>query len=307
MARSQDTQPITVYGAMVANFVIAITKFVAATISGSSAMLSEGIHSLVDTGNQLLLLLGIRRAERPPDEAHPFGHGKELYFWGLIVAIILFSLGGGMSIYEGLHELVAPAELASPLWSYVVLGIAALFEGGSWTIAVRETRAQMRPGESFWKAFRTSKDPSVYTVVAEDSAALLGLVVAFLGVWLSHRLADSIYDAVASMMIGIILIVVAVILTIESHGLLIGESADVEVRRDIRRIAEDDPAVRQVRALLTMHLGPNEVLVNMHVAFEPDLTSDELSQAVDRLEREIRTEHGMVRQLFIDADSLRGG
>lgn len=300
-------EPIAVYGALGANLLIAITKFAAAYFSGSSAMISEGVHSLADTGNQLLLLVGVYRSRRPADAMHPFGHGKEMFFWGLIVAMILFALGGGVSVYEGVHHLTHPGELGDPFWSYVVLGAAFVFEGSSWTIAIRETHSRKRPDESRWQAFRRSKDPALYTVVAEDSAALVGLLVAALGVWLTSSLSDPLYDGIASCLIGAILIAVAVVLAYESRGLLIGESAEKDVLEDIREIARRDPAVRRVGDVLTMYLGPNEILLNIDIGFDPALGARELTEAIDRIEGEIRRAHAEIRRIFVEARSIRGG
>lgn len=213
-----------VYAATAANLGIAATKFIAAALSGSSAMLSEAIHSVIDTGNQLLLLFGLHRSQLPPDELHPFGHGKELYFWSLIVAVLLFGVGGGMALYEGIEHALTPRALENPFWAYVVLAVAAVFESCSLIVAVRELLRRRGP-RAFWLRVHRSKDPSVYTTFYEDLAALAGLVVAFLGVYLGHRLHQPYFDAAASMLIGIILCAVALTLVYESRGLLIGESA----------------------------------------------------------------------------------
>ena len=298
-------KPIAIYGAIAANFGIAVVKFVAATVTGSSAMLSEGIHSLVDTGNQFLLLVGLKRSRRPADTNHPFGHGKELYFWGLIVAVALFSLGGGLSFYEGLTHLQHPNPLSDPTWSYVVLAIAFVFEGASWWVALRELRA-MGNGASFWKTLRRSKDPAIYTVVAEDSAALAGVLVAALGIWLGHTFENPAFDGIASMVIGVLLAAVAVFLVYESRGLLIGESAAPEVVEGVLRLAEADPAVQHARRPLTMHLGPAQILVNLELEFLPDLDTGEIADAVERIEQAIRTEFEQVEQVYIETKAFRG-
>ena len=236
-------KPIAVYGAIAANLAVAVSKFIVAAITGSSAMLSEGIHSVVDTGNQLLLLLGLRQSQRPPDHKHPFGYGQALYFWGLIVAVLLFGVGGGMSFYEGISHLQHPSEFENAIWSYVVLGLALVFEGISWTIAYRELSHNQR-GQSLWQLFRESKNPSTFTVLIEDSAAILGLLVAALGIFLSQLTNKPLYDGAASMVIGVILVVAAILLIRESGGLLIGESASSEVVRAVREIAAGDAAVQ---------------------------------------------------------------
>ncbi len=303
MAR-EEKRPIVVYAAIAANLLIAVSKFGAAFLSGSSAMTAEGIHSVVDTGNEALLLLGLRRSRRPPDAAHPFGHGKELYFWSLIVAVVIFGVGGGMSILEGLLHLLHPSELRDPFWNYVVLGIAFVSEGTSWAIAMRELLRGKRQG-NFWRTLRASKDPSVYTVIAEDSAALAGLLVAFLGVFLSHRLNNHYLDGGASILIGLILAAVALFLAFESRGLLVGESADQDLVRSVREVAAADAAVQRVHDPLTMHFGPREILLNLDVEFRAELSSEELAAAVDRLEAAIHGRHPEIRRIFIEAEALR--
>ena len=305
MAAGSSKKPITIYGAMAANFIIAVAKFVAAALTGSSAMLSEGIHSIVDTGNQSLLLFGIRESKKAPDEMHPFGYGKELYFWSLIVAIVLFGVGGGMSLYEGIVHLQHPSEITDPTWNYVVLSIGLVAEGTAWVIALRAL-LQARQGDgNLWHALRTSKDPAVFTVLGEDTAALLGLMIAFLGVYLSHRLDNPQYDGLASIAIGIVLIVVAGFLAYESKGLLVGESADPHVVRRIRGIVEEEQAVRKVRRLLTMQLSSDQVLLNLDAEFQPDLPATEVAVAVDRLEKEIRKREPQVRNIFIETEGLK--
>lgn len=301
MASSNKERPIAVYGAIGANLLVALTKFIAAFFSGSSSMLSEGIHSVVDTGNQLLLLLGIRRARKAPDALHPFGYGQELYFWSLIVAILLFGLGGGMSVYEGVSHFLHPAKLEDPLWNYVVLGLACLFEGTSFTIAFRELRTE-RSQESFWQAIRNSKDPTTFVVVFEDSAALLGLATAFAGVYLSHRLENPRIDGIASIVIGLLLATVAVLLAYESRGLLLGESFDSEKVEQIRKLVEADTQVVRAGRPLTMHFGPEDVLLNLDVQFRPGLGSGELAAAVDRLEKAIRQRYTEVKRIFIEVE-----
>lgn len=297
-------KPLAIYGAMGANLLIAITKFVAAAITGSSAMLSEGIHSVVDTGNQLLLLLGIRRSKRPADEGHPFGHGKELYFWSLIVAVVLFGLGGGMSIYEGITHILHPNPLEDPTWNYAVLGLAFVFESVSWVIALKALRPQTA-GEGLWKGLRTSKDPAIVTVFFEDSAALAGLILAFLGVFLGHQLDSPLADGVASIAIGLLLAAVAAFLVRESRGLLLGESADPQTVESIRRIVEADPGVAGSKPPLTMHLGPEEVLLNLELDFRPEISPAGITEAINRLEREIHRQHPEIRRIFIEARSLQ--
>ncbi len=285
---------------MAANLGIAATKFVAAAVTGSAAMLSEAIHSVVDTANQLLLLLGLYRSQKPPDEAHPFGHGKELYFWGLIVAVLLFGVGGGMALLEGVLHLLRPRPLEDPFWAYVVLAIAAVFEGTSFIVAIRELLSRRGPSE-FWLRVHRSKDPSVFGTFFEDLAALLGLAVAFLGIYFGHRLQNPYLDGVASVVIGVILATVALTLVYETRGLLIGESTNPEVVADIRKLAGSDAAVRAVRTPLTMHLSPFEILLNLEVVFRQDITAAEQVGAVERIEKAIRDKYPSITRIFIEA------
>jgi cation diffusion facilitator family transporter len=285
---------------MAANLGIAATKFTAAAVTGSSAMLSEAIHSVIDTGNQLLLLFGLYRSRRPADAMHPFGHGKELYFWGLMVAILLFGVGGGMALFEGALHLVRPLPLEDPYWAYIVLAIAAVFELTSFVTATRELLRRRGPAE-FWQRVHLSKDPSVFTTFFEDLAALLGLVVAFLGIYLSHLLQNPYLDAVASLVIGVILGAVALTLVYETRGLLIGESTNPEVVADIARIAAADPTINTARTPLTMHLAPFEILLNLEVVYKQNTSAEEQVAAVERIEKAIREKYPAITRIFIEA------
>ena len=289
---------------MAANAGIAATKFFAGALTGSSAMISEAIHSVVDTGNQALLLLGLHRSRKPPDELHPFGHGKELYFWSLVVAIMLFGVGGGMAMYEGITHLIQPHALEDAHWAYAVLGIAFVFEASSFVIALREQQHR-RGRRSLLSSVHLSKDPSVFTVLFEDAAALSGIVIAFLGVYLGHRYSNPYFDGAASVAIGLILAVVALMLAYESRDLLVGEAAGPAVVQSITEIACSDDAVAEVRAPLTMHLSPREVLLNLEVEFEPGIGGDDQVAAVTRLEERIRSKHPEVTRIFIEARHLR--
>lgn len=305
MPPHSDNHPIAVYGAIAANMLIAVVKFVAASITGSSAMLSEGIHSVVDTGNQLLLLFGIHKSKKPADESHPFGHGKDLYFWGLVVAMLLFGIGGGMSIFEGITHIQHPSKMTSPVWSYVVLGISFLMEGASFTVALRELTQQKPKRQGIWKAMRESKDPAIFIVVAEDCAALVGIIIAAGGIFLGHWLENPVYDGAASIAIGMVLSVVAVFLAYQSKGLLLGESADAAIVHGIQELARNDPAVKALKRPLTMHFGPHNVLLVMMVEFNPELTAAEIVIAVDRLQKQICTAFPDIVRVFIEADSFR--
>jgi len=296
---------IAVYAAIAGNLAIAISKFVAAVFTGSSAMLSEGVHSLVDTGNGGLLLLGLKRSQRPPDQTHPFGHGKEIYFWTLIVAIMIFAVGGGISFYEGITHIQNPRPLESPIWSYSVLGAAIVFEGITWVIAWREF-AKVKGNRGILQTIRESKDPTIYTVVFEDSAALLGLFAALAGVYLTERTGNPIYDGAASIIIGFLLAGVAVYLAKESKGLLIGEGANSQTLAEIRRSAEADEAVESVRRPLTMYFGPHTVLLTMEIQFRPELSAHEIEDAIDRIEKTIRTQYSDIKHILIEAESITG-
>ena len=292
-----------VVAAILGNVAIAATKFVAAAVTGSSAMLSEGIHSLVDTGNGWLLLHGMRRSRRPADATHPFGHGKEVYFWSLIVAVLVFGVGGGMSFYEGITHLHHPEPMRRISWNYVVLGLSMLFESLSWSVAVKEFRAG-QAGKGFWEAVRTSKDPTTLTVVFEDSAALVGLVLAFLGVLLGDVLHDPRFDGAASIAIGVLLSIVAFFLAFQSKRLLIGESADRATLASIRDVLAAEPAVDEVVDLLTMHFGPHDVLLTLEIEFGRGLSAAEVEAAVERLEERITARHPEVKRIYIEAQSI---
>lgn len=279
---------------------IAATKFVVAGITGSSAMLSEGIHSAVDTFNGVLLLVGIRLSQRPATAEHPFGHGKELYFWSLIVAVLIFGLGGGVSFYEGIQHMRHPEPMQDPTWNYVVLALAALFEGASFLVALRQFRAQAR-GAPFWRALEQSKDPTTYTVLAEDSAALAGLAVAALGIYLSHRFDLPALDGAASVVIGLLLAGVAVLLISQARGLLIGEGIRPETARAIRSLAMAQPSVRDVGHVLSMYMGPDEVLVIVDLNFKEGTATGDAAEAIGAIERQVRARFPMIRRLFIEA------
>jgi cation diffusion facilitator family transporter len=292
-----------IFAAIAGNTAIAVTKFVAAAVTGSSAMLSEGIHSLVDTGNGALLLLGVRQSLKPADATHPFGHGKELYFWSLIVAILIFALGGGMSVYEGVTHLTQTHQLGNPTWNYVVLGFAIIFESISFIFALKAFRTEME-GKGIWQTIHESKDPTTFTILFEDTAALLGLLVAFVGIFLGHQLQNPYLDGVASIVIGVILAVVAGFLAYESKGLLIGEGVDAETLASIRSIAGGDASVEEVKKSLTMHFSPQDVLLALDIRFKKQLTAAEITAAIDRVEKKIRDQHPEIKHIFIEAKSL---
>ena len=291
---------IAIYGAISANVAIAVTKFAVAGITGSSAMLSEGIHSAVDTFNGILLLVGLRLSKRPATPEYPFGHGKELYFWSLIVAVLIFGLGGGVSFYEGVQHIQRPEPLHDPMWNYVVLGVAAVFEGASFTVALRQFLKQ-KGKTPFWEALHRSKDPTTYTVLAEDSAALVGLLIAAVGIWLSHAFNAPELDGAASLLIGLLLAGVAVVLIRESRGLLIGEGIRPETARAIRDIALAEPKVRDVGRVLSMYVGPDDALVTMDLDFDEGTAASDAGRAIESVERQVRERFPMIKRLFIEA------
>jgi cation diffusion facilitator family transporter len=293
-----------VLAAMAGNALIAVTKFVASAMSGSAAMLSEGIHSVVNTGNQALLLLGMKRAQRPPSPEYPFGHGRELYFWAFVVAILIFGIGAGLSFYEGVRSFAHPEPVENPVVNYVVLGFAMLFEGGAWLVALRTFRRTK--GRLGWlEAVRRSKDPSVCTVLFEDSAAMIGLVIAFLGIALGQVFDTPVFGSIASMLIGVVLAITAALLARETKGLLIGESASSEVVEGIRRAVVQDRRVERALKVLTMHLGPDDILLTLTVEFRDELSAPEVEDAVCSLEHRIQERYPQVRHVFIEAESLR--
>lgn len=275
------------YAALAANVGIAVAKFVAAAITGSSAMLTEGIHSLVDSGNQLLLLHGKKRAARPADRLHPFGYGRELYFWSFVVAILIFGLGAGVSIYEGLVHIAAPEPIENPLVNYIVLGVAIALEGGSWLVALREFR-EGQGGASWWRTIRDSKDPSGFIVLFEDSAALIGLVVAGVAVWASGFFDDPRIDGAASVVIGLVLATVAALLAREAKGLLIGEPADPVLVDTLRAIVARHPDITAVNHVRTIHTAPDSIFAAISADFRDGLTMGEGERMIENLEQEMR-------------------
>ena len=287
-----------IYAALAGNLAIAATKFAAAFFTGSSAMLSEGVHSLVDTGNGVLLLYGMRRAARPPDRTHPLGHGRELYFWSFIVALLVFALGAGISFYEGVIHMMAPEPVVNARVNYIVLGLSFLFEGSSWLVALREFR-QQKGSQGWLQAVQSSKDPSVYTVLFEDSAALLGLIVAFAGILSAQLLEMPELDGVGSIGIAIILGATAIFLARESKGLLLGEPASPEVQHQVLAIAQQDPAVQRANGILSVHVGPEEIVAGLSIEFEDHLTAPEIEACVERLEAKLKKEMPQISRLFV--------
>jgi cation diffusion facilitator family transporter len=265
-------------------------------------MLSEGIHSLVDTGNQILLLHGLRQARKPADDQFPFGHGKEIYFWSFVVAISIFGIGAGVSIYEGIHRLQSPHPIEHVRINYIVLGIAMLFEGSAWIMAWREFR-HTRGQRSTFLAVRQGKDPTLFVVLFEDSAAMLGLIAAFLGVFLGDLTGSSVWDGIAAIVIGLILATTAMWLATETKGLLIGESARPEMVEGARRIADEMPLIQHVNELLTLHMGPDFILVNVSVEFADEARADDIERAISEFTERLKQEFPRVQRVFVEAES----
>ena len=290
-----------IYAALIGNTLIAITKFVAASITHSSAMLSEGIHSLVDTGNQILLLHGIKQSHKPADKDFPFGHGKEIYFWSFVVAICIFGIGAGVSIYEGIHRLQSPHPIENARINYLVLGIAMLFEFGAWFLAMKEFRA-VKGSHGTIAAVRAGKDPTLFVVLFEDSAAMVGLFIAFLGVLLGDITDNSMWDGIAAILFGLILATTAAWLATETKGLLIGESARPEVVEGVKRIAQSVAAIQHVNEVLTLHMGPEYILAALSVEFRDEARADDIEAAVADFTSQLKAEFPLVKRVFVEAE-----
>ena len=270
----------------------------------SSAMLSEGVHSVVDTGNQVLLLYGLHRAKRPADEQFPFGHGKEVYFWGFVVAIMIFTVGAGVSIYKGVHHILHPVPIVNPTINYIVLGSALVFEGAAWYFAFTEfTKAKGKWG--YFQAVQRGKDPSMFVVLFEDSAAMLGIIVAFLGILLSQITGNPHYDGIASIIIGLILAGTAAWLAYEIKGLLIGESARPEIVKGIKEIAKSYPKIKHVNEVLTLHMGPEFILLNLSVDFADSISAGDVEETISRLDRHIKQTYPKIKRVFVEAEPMR--
>ncbi len=303
MASASSTKVIL--AALVGNFLIAVTKFTAAWFTGSSAMFSEAVHSTVDTGNQGLLLYGLKRSKRPADAQHPFGHGQELYFWAFVVAILIFGLGAGVSIYEGVAKIQDPHEITNPVVNYVVLSMAMVFEAGACWVAFKEFNRR-RGALGYFEAIRRSKDPSIFTVLLEDSAAMLGLIVAMAAIALGRILEMPVLDGVGSVVIGCILAATAIFLIWETKPLLIGEAADPEVEASVRQVIARQSGIQRTNEVLSMHLGPDDILLNLSVDFKDSEDSGDVERAITDMEAQIKRAQPKVRRIFIEAQSWRG-
>lgn len=294
---------IALYGAIAANILIAISKFVAAFFTGSSAMLAEGIHSSVDTGNGLLLLFGVKRSERKPDKKHPFGYGKEVYFWSFVVSMLVFSVGGGFAIYEGIHAFQHPSISEDPTWSYAVLGAAILFEGTALYISMK-TFNKSRTSKSLFKSIVQSKDAATFAVVIEDSAAVIGLFIALLGTFLSQKLQNPYFDGGASILIGLLLLLVAILLAHESKGLLLGESADKSVISKIDKLLEKNKMIESWNVPLTMHFGPDNILFTIELDLIDGLSLENSQDEIAKIRREIKETEPKIGRVFIHSKDL---
>lgn len=291
----------SIYSALAANLLIAVTKFIAGGVTKSSAMIAEGIHSLVDTANEMLLLLGIKRSRKEPDRAHPFGYGRELYFWSFIVSMLIFGLGGCISIYQGYVHIRSPHPLENPLWNYVVLVLSIVFEGASFLVAMKEFNMS-RGDQSWWTAIVNSKDPTRFMVLFEDGAAVLGLFVVLICLLLGHRFNIPWLDGLASLIIGVILVVVSLLLARESKSLLMGEGISKITRNNIIKMTEKDAAVSKVTYVFSRYEAPDEVLLLLNIAFRSELTTNEINKAIERIRGNIQNEYSLIQYIFVQPE-----
>jgi cation diffusion facilitator family transporter len=293
----------SIYAALVANLLIAITKFIAGSITRSGSMISEGIHSVVDTTNQVLLLYGLKVSRRPPDATHPFGYGKELYFWSFIVSILIFGLGGGLSIYHGIQFVLNPVEPGNLLINYIVLGVSLIFESISLGVALKEFNA-VRGEMGWWKAIIISKDPSSFLVLFEDAAAVLGLVIVFTFMAIGHALDMPKLDGVASICVGVLLVAVSIVLGRESRSLLMGEGIAPETQVKIKALAEKDEAILKVNNVMSTYQSPEEVVLMLIVTFKPDLDTEDITNSIKRVRSNIKKEFELVEFVIIQPHSI---
>ena len=297
---------LAVIGALFANGLIAILKLAAALITGSSGMMAEALHSVADTTNQVFLLLGLRFYKRPASDKHPFGYGKERFFWSFIAAIFIFGVGATYAIYEGIEKLAHPHAPTNLGWAYAVLAISFVLESGSIALAIyQEVKEAHHEGLSFADYLRESKDPTAKTVLFEDSAALIGIVIAAAGLLLTDYqvggAAGAYWDGVASIIIGLVLAVVAFVLARSSRGLLLGEAANPKVLATIKQAIESHENVERVVELLTMHLAPKQILINAHVRLRPELRTDDIVKSIEEIEERIKNAEPKVEMIFLEA------
>lgn len=299
MSASGGTKAII--AALSANLAIAVSKFVAAFFTGSSSMLAEGIHSVADSGNQLLLLIGGKRAQRASDKTHPFGYGRERYFYAFVVAVVLFTIGAVFSLYEGWHKIAQPAKVESPIWAFAVLIFAIIAEGFSFRTAIKESNP-LRGKQSWFAFIRRSKSPELPVILLEDLGALLGLIFALFGVTMAVVTGDGVWDGIGTLMIGVLLAIIAVVLAVETKSLLLGEGASPEVEEQIRAALEGSPEVARIIHMRTLHLGPEELLVAAKIAVEHDDTAGEVARGIDEAERRIRDAVPIARVIYLEPD-----
>ncbi len=297
-----ESSKLSIYSALAANLLIAVTKFAAGSISNSAAMISEGIHSLVDTANEMLLLFGLYRSKKKPDARHPFGYGKELYFWSFIVAILMFGLGGGVSIYQGIIHIITPEKLENATVSYLVLALSMLFDGTSLLISLRQFN-RVRGGTPFWEAVVKSKNPSNFLVVFEDGADVLGLLAAGICIYLAHHYREPRLDGVASIMVGLILVAASAILARESRSLLMGEGIAPETAQTITGLLQADPDVSKVIHILSTYQSPDEVLLILVIEFRPGLSTAQINQAITRLRTGVKQQFEPIRYILIQPET----
>jgi cation diffusion facilitator family transporter len=300
MASSSSKKVI--YAALAGNGLIAISKFWAAAYTGSAAMFSEAIHSVVDTGNQFLLLYGLKRAKRPADKTHPFGYGMEVYFWSFVVAILIFGLGAGISINEGIAKVNNPHPVTDPFINYIVIGFSVVFEALAFSFAFKEFH-KSKGSQNWIKAVRASKDPAIFTVLFEDFAALIGLIVAGIAIYLGDVLNMPILDGIASIIIGVILAITASCLAFECKGLLMGESASEAVLTGIKDIIKEESQVLHINEILTMHLGPRDILLNLSLDFKDEMSSGNVEATISKMELGIKNKFPEIKRVFIEAQN----
>lgn len=301
---SQISSKKAVIAALAGNLLVAATKLLAAMWTGSSAMMSEAVHSFVDSGNEVLLLYGLRRASRRPDAQHPLGYGRELYFWSFIVALLIFALGAGVSVYEGIDHIRHPEPISRPAINYIVLALAFIFESASWVVSWRQFKAA-KGVLGYYEAFRHSKDPPSFMVLFEDSAALAGILIAAAGTFAAVQLRQPVFDGVASILIGVVLGAIAILLARESKSLLIGEHADRVLSDSILHIAGAEEAITRANGVLTMQLAPDQIVAALSLDFEDHLTAAQVEDAVIEIERKVRTAHPQVVALFVKPQTDR--
>lgn len=294
---------LSIYSALAANVLIAVTKFIAGSITNSGAMISEGIHSMVDTVNELLLLLGLSRSKKEPDSHHPFGYGKELYFWSFIVSIMIFGLGGGISIYQGILHIIHPEKIGDPTISYIVLGLSVLFEGISFIVALKQFN-RLRGEQSWWQAIVKSKDPTSFLVLFEDGAAVAGLLIVMLCTYLNLRFHLAYLDGVASVLVGTLLIAVSSILARESRSLLMGEGITRETKVKISQLVKQDAAVVKVMHILSTYQSPEEIVLVLIVAFEENLNTQEINASINRIRDAVKKEFHLVRFVMVQPETI---